>query len=170
MAGDGFDPIAEASRQWVAHGWEAAAPGMAFVTSVMRVRQILLSAVEGVLRPFDLTFARFEILALLEFSRHGALPMGKVGDRLQVHPTSVSSAVSRLERQGFARREAHPTDGRTVLVAITPDGRRTVRAAAAALNRAVFEALPLAADDLTAGTSVLTALRANTGDLRPPGA
>lgn len=166
MAGDGFDPIAEATRQWIAHGWEAAAPGMAFVTSVMRARQILLSAVDDVLEPYELTFARFEILALLDFSRLGALPMGKVGDRLQVHPTSVSSAVSRLERQGLACREAHPTDGRTVLVAITSNGRRTVRAAAAALNREVFEALPLAPGDVTSGTSVLTALRANAGDFR----
>lgn len=137
---------------------------MAFVTSVMRVRQLLLSTVEDVLAPFELTFARFEILALLEFSRVGALPMGKVGDRLQVHPTSVSSAVSRLERQGFARREAHPTDGRTVLVTITKEGRRTVRAAAVVLNRDVFEALPLTAAEIGAGTAVLSALRANAGD------
>ena len=55
-------------------------------------------------RPYGLTFARFEALALLSFSRRGALPLGKIGDRLQVHPTSVTNTVNRLERDGLVRR------------------------------------------------------------------
>lgn len=38
-----LDPLAEARRQ-CEHGWEAAADGMAAVTSVMRAQQILLPA------------------------------------------------------------------------------------------------------------------------------
>ena len=41
---------------------------------------------------------------LLGFSREGALPLGKAGARLQVHQTSVTNAVDRLEAQGFVRR------------------------------------------------------------------
>ena len=41
-----FDPIAEATRQWETRGWADAAPGMAAVTSVMRVQQLLLARVE----------------------------------------------------------------------------------------------------------------------------
>ena len=36
------DPISEAKRLWVAHGWDEAAEGMAMVTAIMRVQQILL--------------------------------------------------------------------------------------------------------------------------------
>ena len=38
-----LDPIAEAHRQWVAHGWGEVADGMAAVTSVMRAQQIMMA-------------------------------------------------------------------------------------------------------------------------------
>src|SRR6188472_2244009 len=79
-----FDPILRAAALWD----ERIGPSrtMAAVTSVMRVQQILLSAVDGALRPHGLTFARYEALVLLSFSRHGRLPMRVMGDRLQLHP------------------------------------------------------------------------------------
>jgi DNA-binding MarR family transcriptional regulator len=132
------DPIAEARRQWVEHGWEAVAPGMSAVTSVMRAQQVLLARVDEKLAAFDLTFARFELLRLLAFTRHGELPLGKLGVRLQVHPTSITSAVDRLETQGFVERHRHPTDGRTTLAVITRSGRRTVERATEVLNGEVF--------------------------------
>ena len=86
------DPIEEARRQWVAHGWADAADGMAAVTSIVRAQQIVLQRIDTVLRPLDLTFARYEILTLLSFTKNGSLPMTKMGALLQVHPTSVTSA------------------------------------------------------------------------------
>ena len=133
-----LDPISEARRQWEAHGWDDAAAGMAALTSIMRTQQLFLAEVDERLAAFDLTFARFELLRLLAFTRHGELPLGKLGDRLQVHATSVTNAVNRLEAQGFVERRAHPTDGRTTLAAITADGRRVVERATAVLNREVF--------------------------------
>src|SRR5579872_6067259 len=108
-----FDPIEEARRQWISHGWTDAAAAMAAITSIMRAEQIVLGRVDEVLRPYDLTFARYEALALLSFSRNHALPLSKIGQRLQVHPTSVTNTVDRLEAQGLARRVPHPTDRRT---------------------------------------------------------
>ena len=111
-AGLPFDPIAEARRQWVAHGW-GEHNTMAAITSVMRVQQLLLNQIERVLRPFDLTFARYEALVLLHFSRRGSLPLGKIGERLQVHPTSVTNIIDRLERQELVRRvRTRPTGAR----------------------------------------------------------
>ncbi len=130
-----FDPIAEAQRQWEAHGWDDAAPGMAMVTSVMRVQQVLIGHVDRALRDLGLTFARYEVLMLLLFSRKGALPMGKVGARLQVHPASVTNVVDRLEADGLVRRVPHPSDGRTTLAEITPAGRALARRATDALER-----------------------------------
>lgn len=140
---EALDPIAEARRQWEAHGWGDAAPAMAAVTSVMRAQQLFLARVDEQVAPFGLTFARFELLRLLAFTRHGELPLGKLGERLQVHATSVTSAVNRLEHQGFVRRVPHPTDGRTTLATITPEGRAVVEQATEVLNERVFDDIGL---------------------------
>jgi DNA-binding MarR family transcriptional regulator len=128
----GFDVIEEAHRQWSAR-WPAAADAMATATSVMRAQQMILSAVDGALKPFGLTFARYEALVLLTFSRKGALPLGKMGERLMIHPTSVTNIVDRLEGQRLVRRIDHPTDRRTTLCEITDAGRDAVVSATEAV-------------------------------------
>lgn len=159
-----FDPILEARRQWEVHGWADAAPGMAAVTSVTRAHQIFMARVDAVLRPFKLSFARYELLMVLMFSRRGSLPLNKLGSRLQVHPTSVTNAVDRLEQQGMLRRVPHPTDGRTTLAEITPQGKRVARKATEALNAQVFSAPGLGSDDVESLVTTLTRLREVEGD------
>jgi DNA-binding MarR family transcriptional regulator len=159
-----LDPIREARRQWVAHGWDAAAPGMAMVTSIVRVHQLLMERIDAALRPHDLTFARYEILRLLAFTRSGALPMTRLGSLLQVHPTSVTSAVDRLERQGFVRRSRGEVDKRVVLCAITDTGRTVVDAATDQLNREVFADPGIGDGDVTDLTGLLGRIRAGHGD------
>ena len=159
-----LDPIEEARRQWVEHGWVDAADGMAMVTTVMRVQQILMQRVDAVLRPNGLTFARYEILMLLSFSRSGAMPMKRVGARLQVHPTSVTSAVDRLQAQGYVERKPHATDRRTVLAAITPAGRAVAAAATTAINAEVFEQPGLTGKDVTELTRLMRTMRMQAGD------
>ena len=159
-----LDPIREARRQWVIHGWDEAAPGMAMVTSVVRVHQLLMEQIDAVLRPHDLTFARYEILRLLAFTRTGALPMTRLGSLLQVHPTSVTSAVDRLEKQGFVRRSRGAADKRVVLCAITDAGRAVVETATDGLNREVFARPGLDEGQLAALTDLLGLLRSGAGD------
>jgi DNA-binding MarR family transcriptional regulator len=158
------DPIELAAENWSAHGWQYAAAGMAAVTSVMRVQQIMLRDVEAVLKPLGLTFARYEVLMLLCFSRAGALPVGKVGERLQVHPASVTNAVDRLERDGYVRRAANPTDGRGVLAEVTDAGRALAERATVALNDEVFSALPLDERELRSLQRILRRMRRASGD------
>lgn len=161
---DPRDPIAEAHRQWTAHGWGDVADGMAAVTSVMRAQQIMLARVHEVLKPFDLTFSRYELLALLHFTRTGSLPMSKASSLLQVHPTSVTNAVDRLEIAGLVRRVPHPADRRGILVEITDAGREKVLAATEPLNAKVFADPGIKSDELETLVSVLTGLRRNSGD------
>ena len=158
-----FDPIDQARRQWISHGWEEAADGMAAVTSVMRVHQLMLAAVEAELRPLGLTFARYEVLMLLQFSRLGALPVSKIGNRLQVHPTTVTNSVDRLEAGGLVVRQAHPSDRRITLVELTDLGRRTADNATRALNR-VFATPGLSAAKTRRLVGLLTELRHGAGD------
>src|SRR3954452_16020202 len=108
-----FDPIARAAEIWA----DQVGPSttMAAVTSIMRVQQVLQSAVDSALRPHGLTFARYEALVLLTFAKKGSLPMRVMGERLQLHPTSVTNIVDRLEADGLVKRLPHPTDRRTTL-------------------------------------------------------
>jgi DNA-binding MarR family transcriptional regulator len=159
-----FDPIAEARRQWEAHGWAPAAPAMATVTSIMRLQQVFLARADTALRPFDLTFARYELLMLLSFSSKGSLPMGKIGERLQVNAASVTNAVDRLEAQGFVTRRPNPGDGRGTLAALTAKGRLVAGRATAAMNAQVFSDLGLDAAALRALFDALGRLRQGAGD------
>jgi DNA-binding MarR family transcriptional regulator len=122
-----FDPIAEARRQWDER-WPAGA-AMAAATSIMRAQQIVLARVDEALRDIGLTFARYEVLVLLSFTRRGCLPLGKMGERLMIHPTSVTNLVDRLENAGLVRRVQHPDDRRTTLAELTDDGRKLVQLA-----------------------------------------
>lgn len=158
-----FDPIVQARRNWEAQGW-GAVDSMAAVTSLVRAHQIALARIDAVLQPHGLTFSRFEALALLGFSRRGSLPMGKIGERLQVHPTSVTNTIDRLERDGLVRRIPHPEDRRAVLAEITAPGRRVAHEAAQALAEIEFGLRGLDPAQTRRLERDLRALRREAGD------
>ncbi|MFW6598598.1 MarR family winged helix-turn-helix transcriptional regulator [Propionibacteriaceae bacterium Y2011] len=157
-----FDPVDEASRRWAEHYPEATR--MHAVTSLMRVHQLVLSELDELLRPLGLTFARYEVLVLLSFTRHGELPLGKIGERLQVHATSVTSLVRRLADAGLIERSAHPDDGRTVLASITPRGRELLAEATEAITEVQFALGSLSEDDARSLSALLRHPRAAAGD------
>jgi DNA-binding MarR family transcriptional regulator len=126
-----FDPVRRAQELW-RERW-AADDSMAAATSVMRVQQLLLARYDEALRAHGLTFARYEALVLLTFSRAGRLPLSKIGERLMVHPTSVTNIVQRLEQAGLVDRVPNPRDGRGTLAGVTAAGRSVVEAATADL-------------------------------------
>jgi DNA-binding MarR family transcriptional regulator len=163
-----FDPIAEAERQWRRHWGDDAAPSMAAVTSIMRVHQLVMARLNDELKPWDLTFARYEALMLLFFSRTGSLPLGKMGVRLQVHPTSVTNLIDGLEKLGYATRAAHPSDRRTTLATITDRGREVAQASTEALNAMRFGTGELTGADLATVTDVLRRMRGGAGDFDAP--
>lgn len=159
-----FDPIAQARRQWTERWGEKPARPMAAVTSLMRAQQILLARLGELLRPFGLTFPRYETLMVLVFSRTGALPVGKMGERLQVHRTSMTHMADRLEEAGLVTRIAHAEDRRSTLIAITPAGRDLALRATAVLNEAGFAMDPLDDEALDTLTNVLAGIRRHEGD------
>jgi DNA-binding MarR family transcriptional regulator len=157
-----FDPIERAAAIWQRRF--GAARAMAAVTSVMRAHQILLSELDTLLRPFELTFARYEALVLLSFSRTGALPLRLIGERLMVHPTSVTNTIDRLERAGLVIRRPNPQDRRGTLAEITPAGREVVQAATAVLMSADFGLAGYDDAELDDLFGLLRSLRVNAGD------
>jgi DNA-binding MarR family transcriptional regulator len=167
MPGLPFDPIDEAARQWGLR-WDGV-PAMHAVTSLMRVQQLVIGRLDAILRPHGLTFARYEALVLLCFSSRGSLPLGKMGERLQVHPTSITSIVKRLEADGLISRRPHPDDGRTVLAEITTGGRGLVETATADLVGADFGLGALSDEQLAELSGLLAPVRSAAGDFGEAG-
>jgi len=163
-----IDLIGEAGRQWDTHWGDDAVPAMLATTSIMRAQQILMARLNEILDGFDLTFPRYEALMLLYLSSRGSLPLGKIGERLQVHRTSVTNLVDGLERSGYVERVPHDSDRRMMLAVITPAGRSVAGEATRALNAAQFATAPLTKADLETMTAVLRTLRADA-DGFPPG-
>lgn len=159
-----FDPITEARRQWNEHWGPDAGPAMVAVTSIMRVQQVLLARLNAALTPWGLTFPRYEALLLLYYSRRGSLPLGKMGDRLQVHRASVTNVIDRLEAQGLVRRVQHETDRRAVLAEITARGREVAREATEHLNAERFRMSPLGDEELERLFELLRPVRVDAGD------
>jgi DNA-binding MarR family transcriptional regulator len=165
-----FDPIAEAGRQWRTHWGPDAVTSMSAVASIMRAQQILIARLTEALTPWELTFPRYEGLMLLYYSRNGSLPLGKMGGRLQVHPTSVTNIIDGLERMGLVERMPHEHDRRTTLASITARGREVAREATVALNEARFATAPLDDSELEQVVELLRAMREGADDFRAPAA
>lgn len=162
-----FDPIERGGELWEAH-W----PGelaevyaaMRAVTSIMRAHQLLIADLDGLLRRYGITFSRYEALVLLAFARDGALPLSKIGERLQVHAASVTNVIDRLEAAALVRREPNPRDGRGTLAVITEAGRDVANRATADLNAARFGLCSLGKRELDGLFAALRVLRVGVDD------
>ena len=137
---------------------------MASATSIMRVQQLLLGDFDDAVGRHGLTFARYEALVLLAFSRRGSLSMSRIGQRLMVHPTSVTNIVQRLVRQGLVERDANPADGRGRLATITPAGREVMEAATRDLVTAGFSLGALSPAEHEQLFALLRKVRVGAGD------
>jgi DNA-binding MarR family transcriptional regulator len=104
---------------------------------------------------------------LLSFTRAGALPLGKIGERLQVHRTSVTNIIDKLEADGLVRRVPHAEDRRATLAEITDEGRAAAKAATTVLNAECFGIASLPPRDLERLTTILRGLRLDAGDFTP---
>src|SRR3954466_686649 len=158
-----FDPIERAAQTWEERFGPASS--MRAATSVFRVQQILLARFDEALKPYELTFARYEVLVLLTFSRTGQLPLKVIGSRLMVHPTSVTNAIERLVAAGYVERRPNPADGRGVLAGITESGRAVVEVATAELTKLDFGLGDLPDGELDALFDILRRVRLGAGDV-----
>ena len=162
-----FDPIDVAAQKWQERwGMHSRHATMAAATSVMRVQQLLLARFDALAARHGLTFARYEALVLLAFSSSGELPMGKIGERLMVHPTSATNIVQRLAASGYVERIPNPRDGRGTLARITDSGIAAMEAMTAELERADFGLGGLDAGAVESLTGLLRDIRREAQDFR----
>jgi DNA-binding MarR family transcriptional regulator len=120
-------------------------------------------------RALGLDAARLEALALL--SRRGPLTPVQLADHLAMTSGGMTSLVQRLERDGFVVRAAHPTDGRSVTIQLTPSAARDIEQVLGALTARVERFLGLLSDDQRATTCAvlenLTAIHVTVGVSAP---
>jgi DNA-binding MarR family transcriptional regulator len=57
------------------------------------------------------------------------LPVGKLSQKMYLHPSTISGVVGRLEKKGYVSRDRDREDRRIVMVQLTPRGKRLVRRA-----------------------------------------
>ncbi|WP_235923011.1 MarR family winged helix-turn-helix transcriptional regulator [Corynebacterium lizhenjunii] len=158
------DPLAEAHRQWTNHFSADGADGLATVTSAAHIARLLRQGAEDALAPYNISYAHFELLTLVMWSRSGGLPMNKISSRLQLPPASLTHTVGKLEKAGLVARVPDPKDKRSLLVCITDQGIALAAAAGPALN-AFYESLSLTASEQTQLQQVAKKLRQQAGEL-----
>lgn len=163
------DPILEAYHLWNSSGWEDCAAGCAAVTSLMRVHHMMTRRADQILAPIDLTFARYELLVRLYFHfREDGPPLTELGRHLQIHQTSITSLVDKLEKQGLIRRVPHPTDRRSTTAQITPAGRALTGKAITLLNSELFRDLGLTGREADLFLGLMMKMRRSWDDLENP--
>jgi len=154
-----FDPIERAGLLWEKHVGDSSS--MRVATSIMRVQQLLIGEFDRVLRPFGITFARYEVLRLLSFSREGRLALSVIGERLMVHPTSVTNAIDRLVAAGLVARTPDHLDRRRVYASLTSDGKRVLKRSTRALTAIDFGLDSLSASERKDVYEILRTVRSS---------
>ena len=78
------------------------------------------------LRPHGIDFSEYVLLWALRLHHPQPPAMSELRRRVVMSSGGVALAANRLERKGLARRRTPERDRRTVLLALTPKGRRLI--------------------------------------------
>ncbi|MBV8836951.1 MAG: MarR family transcriptional regulator [Alphaproteobacteria bacterium] len=89
---------------------------------------------------FGLSTARFDTLAQLH-AAGGRMTMGELSSRLMVTSGNVTGLVDGMVADRFVTRRPHATDRRSIIIAITPTGRKLFAKVSAALARWIGAAM-----------------------------
>jgi DNA-binding MarR family transcriptional regulator len=68
----------------------------------------------------DTSVTLTHLAALSTLKRHGPMSPGELAGHERVQPPSMTRVVVALERMGLVTRTPHPTDGRQVIIDLTP--------------------------------------------------
>jgi DNA-binding MarR family transcriptional regulator len=106
----------------------------------------------------ELTYQQYNVLRMIDTM--GPQPQAEVARRLMVTAPVVTRLASTLADAGLVERQADPGDRRTVLLTLTPTGRRRARAMRRDLLEAAHEMLePIPAERREAVGSALEELQ-----------
>jgi DNA-binding MarR family transcriptional regulator len=83
-------------------------------------RRDLASARHRAAMSRQLGLSESEMLAVAHLAQHGELSPSALGELVDLSSGGVTALVQRLESAGHVVRRRHPTDGRSVLIALSP--------------------------------------------------
>jgi DNA-binding MarR family transcriptional regulator len=69
-----------------------------------------------------------QLSALSTLAKEGAMTPGALALRERVRPPSMTRVIASLAELGFVARDAHPVDGRQVLVSVSASGTELIEA------------------------------------------
>lgn len=108
---------------------------------LLRVSESLTRALDTRLRAeHGFGFDAYGVLITLVTAPDG-LPMGELAQRRNLSPSGITRSVDRVAREGLVERRPSAEDQRSVLVSLTPEGLKRLRAAQVTHHATVRELL-----------------------------
>jgi DNA-binding MarR family transcriptional regulator len=104
--------------------------GLPLIAEWQRVTHLLLGALDDELS--DLGLSAAETNALACFAGAGARPVRELVAATGQRPSTLTGVLDRLERRGLVARRPNPADRRSVVVALTTEGRAAAERVATA--------------------------------------
>ena len=89
----------------------------------------------------DTSVTLTQLAALSTLQRHGPMSPGELATHERVQPPSMTRVVVALEGMGLVTRTPHPTDGRQVIIGLTPAAEELLGAEARAREAWLSERL-----------------------------
>ncbi len=133
------------------------------VMNTIRTADLLFDRIGRLLRPLGVSSAGGLVLGLLR--DHGSMSPSEIGERLIVTRATVTGVVDSLERRGYVRRQPNPSDRRSVIIELTPDGLAVVAEVRTRIHRQEREWLAAITDDeLAAYIDLLHRIQASVSE------
>jgi len=101
--------------------------GEKLLIATVRVSESYKKDSSAIFRNYDLTFAQYTVLRVLEGSENGQNTMGNVSKVMLVSGANTTPIAKRLEKNGFLIKRNDPNDDRLIILEITPKGRQTIK-------------------------------------------
>lgn len=92
--------------------------------SLVRTSSLMQKLSDRFFSRFGLTDVQFNILMILKEHGSAGLSQQELSEHLIVTKSNVVGLIDRLERAGFVRRVAHPSDRRFNQIVLTPKGEK----------------------------------------------
>ena len=92
--------------------------------SLVRTSSLMQKLSDRFFSKFGLTDVQFNILMILRERGRQGLSQKELSEHLIVTKSNVVGLIDRLERAGYVKREAHPSDRRFNQIVLTPKGER----------------------------------------------
>jgi DNA-binding MarR family transcriptional regulator len=154
------------SVEWMRQRWleqnEPKPEHFAAMATLLRTTILVTDEMDRVLKECQLSRTGYLILITLQTSREQTRPLGQLS---KVHPTTVTMAIDQLEKPGLVRRVPHPTDRRTILARLTPEGDDLAERATKALAGIGYGLGDVSAAGARQLTAALRRVRQSIGDL-----